>query len=104
MEAMKIVSQLEDGSDSINLFGGFTQVVIERGTWETAEKKGLCARVSGGLCPPDKVFFAHGKQPDDGQRCKRVLLVMPGEKFIQIATDARIYFLGKNGQTIEAIY
>ncbi len=103
MEAVKIVSQLGDKSDSFSFFGGFSNVTIRRGKWETAEDKGLCMKIDGILCPPDKVFFNKGQQPANGSPCKQVLLERAND-FLSIGTDADVYILGTNGKTIEAIY
>ena len=104
MEALKIVNQLKDKTDSINLFGGFTHVTVRRGVWGSEENGATRALIDGILCNPVKLITKDSEMPKDGDKCKWILLDMPGDKFLSIATDARVFILGKNGQTIEAIY
>lgn len=104
MEAVKIVSQLKDKTDSISLFGGFSHITLRRGVWGSEGNGATRALIDGVLCNPVKLILKDGKMPKDGDKCKWILLDMPGDRFLSIATDARVFILGKNGQTIESFY
>jgi hypothetical protein len=68
METVKIVSPLKDGTDQVDLFGGFHHAIVLQGKWHIRDDRNLEAFVDSIHYSADKMIFTEGVQPKHGDR------------------------------------